>query len=121
MWLQSKLFNFSYNIQGRSTEMQQSLRLLACNAIKLVEYFTIRGYQILRMVCEIPSNIDILICVLTTVGEAKLRFIKTMTSDCIDRDIGSMNLAISEMNDLELRTSQRIQQLQRKEAFGLPT
>ncbi|KAK6013110.1 hypothetical protein OSTOST_21634, partial [Ostertagia ostertagi] len=88
--------------------MQQSLRLYACNAIKLVEYLTVRGYEvsallpefilcvigvylkrprhlnefdrswlqsreILRMVCEIPWNIDTLMAVLSSIGEAKLR------------------------------------------------
>ncbi|XGW29968.1 hypothetical protein V3C99_009190 [Haemonchus contortus] len=143
-------------LSGRSSDMQESLKLFVSNAIMLTDLLTVRGYkevptlisqfvlhvigvymkkpkhlydlslpwkqsrEILRMVCEIPTNVDTLLSILATLKEANLRFLKTLTSDCIDRDDSFVNLVVSEMNDLESRVLRRNEQLHRREKYGLP-
>ncbi|KAK6749143.1 hypothetical protein RB195_001631 [Necator americanus] len=79
----------------------------------------VQSREVLRTVCQTPTNIDVLLALMATVAEVKLRFLNKMTCNVIDRDTDFVAYAVEQMSDLENCISHRVQQCRRKKTFGL--
>lgn len=79
----------------------------------------IQTREALRLVCEVPSKTDLLISILAALRELECKFLRTMTSDCIDRKISGMSYAIGQMDDLAACVSRRLHHFGLKDKLGI--
>ncbi|KHJ88909.1 hypothetical protein OESDEN_11286, partial [Oesophagostomum dentatum] len=79
----------------------------------------VQSREVLRIVCETPTCIDVLFGLWATVANLNAAFLKTVTADVASRDISFAAYAMDQMSDFMNRINQRMQQLQRKKSFGL--
>ncbi|VDM75122.1 unnamed protein product [Strongylus vulgaris] len=74
--------------------------------------------EVLRIICETPTSVDVLCALLTTIQELSLRYLKTRAEDAI-QDTEFISYAVNQMCDLSNHINQRMQQCQRRKAYGL--
>ncbi|VDM81083.1 unnamed protein product [Strongylus vulgaris] len=74
--------------------------------------------EVLRIICETPTSVEVLCALLTTIQELSLRYLKTRAEDAV-QDTESISYAINQMCDLSNRINQRMQQCQRRKAYRL--
>uniref|UniRef100_A0A1I7XCA9 Importin N-terminal domain-containing protein n=1 Tax=Heterorhabditis bacteriophora TaxID=37862 RepID=A0A1I7XCA9_HETBA len=79
----------------------------------------VQSREILRIVCSSPSDPDILLTLLATILDIKLKFVQTWTGDRVDRNMLFVCYALDQMDDFVRRVNQRVQQNQRREIFAL--
>ncbi|EYC30228.1 hypothetical protein Y032_0005g2524 [Ancylostoma ceylanicum] len=79
----------------------------------------VQSREVLRLVCQTPSNSDTLSALLTAIDELKMRYLNTMTSSATERDDDFIAYAVDQISDLGNRVTQRLLQCHRKKKFGL--
>ncbi|VDM56957.1 unnamed protein product [Angiostrongylus costaricensis] len=66
--------------------------------------------EMLRIVCQTPTNFDAVLEIIVAVDEMKLEFLKVMTCDREERNVEFICYATEQINDLVIRATQRLQQ-----------
>ncbi|WKX89654.1 hypothetical protein Q1695_008923 [Nippostrongylus brasiliensis] len=75
--------------------------------------------EILRTICEIASDINVIVGILMLFRNIEIQFLKTMSADCKDRDKMFIAYVVEQLNDLTSRMSQRLRSLGHRDTYGI--